>query len=64
MLFENELVTCKESDILFMCIRKMRDYRVNTIAVEADEANYTVGLCYINDILYLLRQPDYHYFLA
>jgi CBS domain-containing protein len=54
MLFENELVKCKESDILFVAIRKMRDFRVNTVAVEADDGCYTVGLCFLNDILFLL----------
>lgn len=64
MLFSNELVRCKESDILFTVLRKMNDQRVNVISVDSDEGNYTVGLCFINDLLYLLRQPDYHFFLG
>jgi hypothetical protein len=64
MLFQTEITSCKETDTLFQVLRKMRDWRVGVISIEASEGNYTVGLCFLNDLLYLLRLPDYYYFFS
>lgn len=42
----------------------MRDQRVGVISIESSEGGFTVGLCFLNDLLYLLRLPDYHFFLT
>ena len=42
----------------------MRDQRVGVISIEASEGGYTVGLCFLNDLLYLLRLPDYHQYFC
>lgn len=47
---------------MFQVLRKMRDWRVSVVSIEAAEGNYTVALCFLNDLLYLLRLPDYYYF--
>lgn len=60
MLFQTELVRCKETDSLFSVLRKMRDQRVGVVPIESSEGGYTVGLCFLNDLIYLLRKPDFH----
>lgn len=64
MLFQTELIRSKESDTLYMVLRKMRDQRVSVIEIEAKEGGHTVALCFLNDLIYLLRQNDYHYYLG
>lgn len=32
------------------------------MSIEASEGGYSVGLCFLTDLLYLLRLPDYHFF--
>lgn len=34
------------------------------MSIEASEGGYTVGLCFLTDLLYLLRLPDYHFFFS
>jgi hypothetical protein len=64
ILFDNQLVRCKESDNLFTAFCLMRTQRVNTVAVEADEGCHTVGIFFLNDLLYVLRQNDYPSFFG
>jgi hypothetical protein len=33
----------------------MKDQRVGVISIEANEGGFTVGLCFLNDLFYLLR---------
>lgn len=58
-LFSTEMIRCRESDTLFEALRKMNDNRVSVLAVQADSDEFTVGLCFMNDLLYLLKLPDY-----
>lgn len=55
MLFQTELVRCKESDSLFSVLRKMRDYRIGIIPIESNEGGYTVGLFFKLDMIYVLK---------
>jgi hypothetical protein len=32
--------------------------------IESECGQFTVGLCFLNDLFYLLRLPDFHYYLA
>ena len=64
MLFQTELVRCKETDSLFSVLRKMRDQRVGVVPIESSEGGYTVGLCFLNDLIYVLRQPDFYTLLS
>ena len=64
LLFQNELIRCKETDSLYFVLKKMREKRVGVVSIEAADGQYTVGLCFLNDLFYLLRLPDFHYFLS
>lgn len=64
LLFQTELIRCKETDSLFFVLKKMREKRVGMVSIEAADGQYTVGLCFLNDLFYLLRLTDYYYYLS
>ena len=54
MLFQQTLVRCKETDTLLQVMRKMTELRVSVVVIENATGEYSVGLCFLNDLLYLL----------
>ena len=62
-LFENEIVRCKENNSLFHVLRKMCDSRISVVPVDSIEGDFTVGLCFLNDLAYLFRQPNFYLLL-
>ena len=50
MLFQTELIRCSETDSLFEAPTKMNDNRVSLLAVQSAHDDYTVGLCFLNDL--------------
>lgn len=53
-----------ETDTLFHAFKKMRDQRINILPIDNEEGTFTVGILFLNDLLYLLRQQDYWQLLA
>ena len=61
-----KLVIARDTDSLFQVLKKMRDNRVSCIPIEklinAQDPHNTrsVGLAFLNDIMYLLRMPEFY----
>jgi hypothetical protein len=54
-LFDDKLITCRESDALFYAIRKLHDNRAGVLVVQADTDEYTIGLLFMSDLVHLVR---------
>jgi hypothetical protein len=38
----------------------MHDQRISVVPIDSIEGTHTVGLCFLSDLQYLLKMPDYH----
>ena len=63
-LFQNEIVRCKENNSVFHVLRKMRDFRISVVPVDSQDGEFTVGLCFLTDLIYLFRQPEFYKFFS
>lgn len=57
------LVTALKTDSLIEVLYLMKSKRISLIPIE-DEARYTVGLLFLNDVLFLLRLPHFWEYLG
>jgi hypothetical protein len=64
MLFNQNLIRCKETDSLLTVMRKMNDQRVGMISIESVSGEYTVGLCFLSDLLWLMQLPDFLFYFT
>jgi len=62
---DQKLITCKDSDKLLTVLKMMMQHRISVVPVESHHKNqsYTVGLCFLNDLRYLLKLPDFTRYL-
>lgn len=62
------LIKVKSSDTLLLALKQMRDKRVSIMPVEAlsddQKTTYTEGICFMNDLLYLLKLPNFWEYLC
>jgi hypothetical protein len=38
----------------------MHDQRISVVPIDSVEGTHTVGLCFLSDLMYLLKMPEYH----
>jgi len=54
-LFDDKLITCRESDALIYALRKLHDNNAGVLVVQADTDEYTIGLLFMSDLVHLVR---------
>ena len=42
----------------------MCDSRISVVPIDSQEGDFTVGLCFLNDLIYLFRQPNFYTYLS
>ena len=67
------LVRAQHTDTLFEVLQKMRDFRISSIIIERQfvlksnpqkDQTESVGIVFLNDLMYLLRQINFHEILT